>query len=448
LCCGAAVLRCCQKLSQYLYHNRLEKISLFENIFWRFRLLFAIFVTSSRLTSRSPSPKGIIMNTCTTGARHMSGNTTSGNSSGNTTSGNSSSNASTQMSGYQAGQTAAVADSALKTAIRQMEAAEHRAVLWFADIMNRRLYRMLGDSNMPQYAAAELNFSKTRSGDFMRLARKLEQLPAVKKSLATGDLGYTNALEIIKVATPNNEENWVAEAASVGRRELAEKVKRVRIKARRRRGRAAQAGQGSLLPQNPSEKELAAEVPVRVAMEMTPEQFARFEALLEKAHKLGAVPAGLDRVNTLLAGLDSLVQGTSNPATESNEKTSDESTRRRVFPPPFQIHVHRCPECGKSTVQTSRGEMEISTADAERAECDGRIKRPGQSNTATVPPARRTEVLERDRFRCRAPGCDNSRFLEVHHVKPKSRGGGNELENLITLCSGCHRLHHEGRLKI
>jgi hypothetical protein len=420
----------------------LEKISHFENIFWRFRLLFAIFATSSRLTSRSPSPKGIIMNVCTVGAGPVSSNTSSN------TSGNMSGNMSGQMSGYQAGQSAAVADSALKSAIRQMEAAEHRAVLWFADIMNRRLYCMLGYSNMAQYAAAELKFSKTRSGDFMRLARKLEQLPAVKKSLATGDLGYTNALEIIKVATPITQDKWVAEASSVGRRELAEKVKRVRKKARRRRGGAAQAGQGSLLPENPSEKELAAEVPVRVAMEMTPEQFARFEALLEKAHKLGAVPAGLDRVDTLLAGLDSLVRGTPNSATEGNEKTSAAQTRRRVFPPPFQIHVHRCPECGKSTVQTSRGEMEISNADAERAECDGRIKRPGQRNTATIPPGRRTEVLERDRFRCRAPGCGNSRFLEIHHVKPKSRGGGNELGNLITLCSGCHRLHHEGRLKI
>ncbi len=374
------------------------------------------------------------MNTCTTGVGFVSGNL-SGNSSGN-------------LSGFQAGQSAAVADSALKTAVRQMEAAEHRAVLWFADIMNRRLYRMLGYSNMPQYSTTELKFSKTRTGDFIRLARKLEQLPTVKKSLAGGSLGYTNALEIIKVATPITEDKWVAEATSIGHRELAEKVKRVRVKARRRRSGAAQAGQGSLLAENPSEKMLAAEIPVRIALEMTPEQFTRFEALLEKAHKLGAVPAGQNRVDTLLAGLDSLVQGTSTVTTKGGKRTYVKPTRRRVFPPPFQVHVQRCPECGKSTVQTSRGELEISKADAERAECDGRIKRPGRNNAATIPPGRRTEVLERDRFRCQAPGCGNSRFLEIHHVKPKSRGGGNELENLVTLCSGCHRLHHEGKLRV
>ena len=347
--------------------------------------------------------------------------------------------------GFQTGQSAAFADSSLKTAIREMDDAKHRAVLWFADIMTRRLYRMLGYSNMPQYAAAELKFSKTRAGDFIRLARKLDQLPAVKKSLTDGNLGYTKLVEIIKIATPVTEEHWIAEASKTGRRELAQKVKRVKAKARRRHN---QKGQGSLLKECPSEKILAAEAPVRVALEMTPEQYARFEALMEKVRKIGAVPSGASREDTLLAGLDELIRGTSNNVTQTNKKDSSQPTRRRVFSAPFQIHVHRCPECSKRSVQTSRGELEISEADAKRTECDARIKQPGKPNTATIAPGRRSDVLRRDRYRCRAPGCGNNRFLEVHHIQPRSRGGGNKLENLVTLCSGCHRLHHEGRLRI
>lgn len=346
--------------------------------------------------------------------------------------------------GFQAGQSADVADSSLKTAIREMDDAKHRAVLWFADIMNRRLYRMLGYSNMPQYAAAELKFSKTRAGDFMRLARKLDELPAVKKSLADGDLGYTKVVEIIKVATPVTEDHWVAEAAKTGRRELAKKVKRVKAKARLRH---AEKSQSSLLKESPTERKLAAETPVRMTLEMTPEQFARFEALMEKVRKIGAVPAGVSRVETLLAGLDELAAVTSNDVTQSDKGDSIKPTRRRVFSAPFQIHVHRCPECGISKVQTSRGELDLSEADAKRAECDARIKQPDKSNTATIAPGRRSEVLRRDRYRCRAPGCGNSRFLEVHHIQPRSQGGKNTLDNLITFCSGCHRLHHEGRLK-
>ena len=35
--------------------------------------------------------------------------------------------------------------------------------------------------------------------------------------------------------------------------------------------------------------------------------------------------------------------------------------------------------------------------------------------------------------------------LTVHHIVPVSDGGGDELTNLITLCTNCHvRVHQEG----
>lgn len=169
---------------------------------------------------------------------------------------------------------------------------------------------------------------------------------------------------------------------------------------------------------------------------------------MEKVRKSGAVLSGSDRVETILAGLDSLAHGTSNEANHCKKEISTDPTRRRVFPAPFQVHVHQCPDCHKSSVQTSRGELEMHSADIGRAACDARIKKPGKPNTATIAPGKRATVLRRDRFRCRAPGCSHSRFLEVHHIKPRAVGGQNDLENLITLCSGCHRLHHERRLRI
>lgn len=347
--------------------------------------------------------------------------------------------------GFKASQSPSVADSSLKSALVEIDDAKHRAVLWFADILKRGLYRKLGYSNMPQYATVELKFSKTRMGDFMRLARKLDELPAVRKSLANGDLGYTKVVEIIKVATPATQDSWVAEAAKTSRRELSKKVKRVKAKAQQRK---AAGNQGNLLGENKTEHRLATEAPVRVALEMTPEQFARFEALLEKVKKVGSVSGGAGRVDTLLAGLEELAHGTSASVNQRGTTASTNSTRRRVFPPPFQVHVHRCPDCGISTIQTSRGELVMGKTDAQRTRCDARVKKPGQPNKATIPPSRRHEVLRRDRLHCRAPGCGNTRFLEVHHLKPRVLGGNNELDNLVTLCSGCHRLFHEGNFNL
>jgi 5-methylcytosine-specific restriction endonuclease McrA len=55
----------------------------------------------------------------------------------------------------------------------------------------------------------------------------------------------------------------------------------------------------------------------------------------------------------------------------------------------------------------------------------------------------RRKVLARDRHRCRAPGCGRTRFLEVHHLKPRRRGGTNDPANLIALCVACHTMWHE-----
>ncbi len=56
--------------------------------------------------------------------------------------------------------------------------------------------------------------------------------------------------------------------------------------------------------------------------------------------------------------------------------------------------------------------------------------------------ALRKQALERDGWRCQS--CGSQRDLQVHHVKPRSQLGHDALENLITLCVGCHRRQHEG----
>lgn len=47
------------------------------------------------------------------------------------------------------------------------------------------------------------------------------------------------------------------------------------------------------------------------------------------------------------------------------------------------------------------------------------------------------EVKDRDNWTCRI--CGNKHRLEVHHIVKVIHGGENELDNLITLCTSCHR---------
>jgi 5-methylcytosine-specific restriction endonuclease McrA len=55
----------------------------------------------------------------------------------------------------------------------------------------------------------------------------------------------------------------------------------------------------------------------------------------------------------------------------------------------------------------------------------------------------RTEVLDRDEWRCQR--CGGKRNLDVHHVRPRSQGGFDVADNLIVLCRSCHTDAHRNK---
>ena len=55
----------------------------------------------------------------------------------------------------------------------------------------------------------------------------------------------------------------------------------------------------------------------------------------------------------------------------------------------------------------------------------------------------RDEILERYNHRC--ANCGSTDDLEIHHIVPVSLGGRDVIENLVPLCSSCHKAAHTGR---
>lgn len=68
-----------------------------------------------------------------------------------------------------------------------------------------------------------------------------------------------------------------------------------------------------------------------------------------------------------------------------------------------------------------------------------------------LPHARSTpqrRALRRDGHRCQVPGCSRA-AVHAHHIRYRSRGGGDEAENLVSLCAA-HHLHgvHRGFVRV
>jgi len=57
-----------------------------------------------------------------------------------------------------------------------------------------------------------------------------------------------------------------------------------------------------------------------------------------------------------------------------------------------------------------------------------------------IPNAIRRAVYVREGYVCAL--CERSDVIHVHHVRPRSLGGMNDLGNLIALCPVCHAIAH------
>ena len=64
----------------------------------------------------------------------------------------------------------------------------------------------------------------------------------------------------------------------------------------------------------------------------------------------------------------------------------------------------------------------------------------------TIPPKLRRFILHRDRGACTADGCRSRYRLQPHHIKPRSKGGSHDPDNLTTLCWFHHHvvIHRNG----
>jgi 5-methylcytosine-specific restriction endonuclease McrA len=74
--------------------------------------------------------------------------------------------------------------------------------------------------------------------------------------------------------------------------------------------------------------------------------------------------------------------------------------------------------------------------------------RPGQKQPRLLLEAKaydhlRRQVLERDGWRCQH--CGRATNLEVHQIRWRSRLGDDARENLISLCTDCHKTIYSGK---
>ncbi len=322
-----------------------------------------------------------------------------------------------------------------------------RTIFYLRAVLDRRILLRLGFTRITDYAQHYAALTPRQTQEFLVLSNRLGELPDIAAALGRGDLTWSQAREITRAATPENQKELIDLARSVSRQEL-----RVRIRAGvldpasppipaepppefraplvgRDERRAESPNRPPLRPpvrSAPVERTLTTAIAdeQHLRLRLTAEQYARWESLLEERRKQ---QPGLTAVEVVLDALAAAPAAAGTP----------ESSRA-----PYLIVLMTCPACGDTRIPTSRGEATASAALLAAANCDASVEQPDGNRRQVVLPRLRRLALQRARYACEAAGCRHTRFLEIHHRVPVAVGGRTEMDNLIVLCSRCHRSLH------
>jgi hypothetical protein len=348
------------------------------------------------------------------------------------------------------------AHEALSRLARERAAADAEEGRWLLAALRSAAHVHLGYGSFVEYVERLFGYKPRSTQEKLRVAEALEELPAVAEALETGGLNWSAARELTRVAVAQTERDWLAFARGKTVHQLE----------------AVVAGKSpGDQPSSAGEADAQRHV---LRFEVAPETLALFREAMSKLRRSGTP---LDDDSALMLMARHVLGG---PGDEGRAS--------------YQIALSICPECGKGH-QQARGELVavgaevVAMADCdsqhlgplaptiasegpvanegahvgakrlrERSECQGDCPargkgagtppKKGARAKQTVSPATRRAVLRRDRRRCVVPGCRNSLFLDLHHIEPRSEGGGNEADNLITLCGAHHRAMHRGELGV
>jgi hypothetical protein len=281
---------------------------------------------------------------------------------------------------------------------------------------------MLGYGSFVEYVERLFGYAPRCTHDRVRVAEALELLPALSCALRKGELCWSVVRELTRVATPQNEAEWIAIGKGRTVRDVEELVAGHHYGDR---------------PSDPRDERARRHA---LRFDVSAETYALFrEAIAKERRDAGG---GIDDDAALMMLARRCLGGARDEGRSSHQI----------------VHL-RCPDCAK-TRQVGGGQMVVvGSEQAEMAECDAQHVHADEASThvgrttseratQSIPPATRRLIVRRDGGRCRVPGCRAAVFLDVHHVFPRSEGGDHAPEHLLLLCGAHHTAVHRGQLFI
>jgi hypothetical protein len=374
-----------------------------------------------------------------------------------------------------------------------LTAATCRFLLLVADFDARRGWEPWEMPSCAAWLSWKCQVAPGTAREQVRVARSLGSLPLITGEFAAGRLSYAKVRALTRIATPDTDADLAEMAMPMTAGQLerfARAHRRVtreqdgEVRARRKltwgwvddhefafRGllppdqaavvlQALRAARGDLEhPHDVEGHDVSAETRAELLDRRDTQEGIRWDApnppppgkdyatdladaLVEIcAAYLGARSAGADNADVYQV----VIHAGAEAITADEPEDVSAETRPPISHPAYlgRCHVEAGPAISPQALRVIACNATITSMVHD---ADGTVIAVGDKTRKPSGKLRRA-VRERDRYRCRFPGCE-SRRIDIHHIVYWANGGKTRLENLICLCKRHHHLVHEKDLII
>lgn len=368
-------------------------------------------------------------------------------------------------------------ESELVSLAAQINAATCRWLALAAEFDRRGAHEAFGFNSCATWLAWRCSLTARAAREQLRVARSMEDLPKIHAEFAAGRLSYSKVRALSRVAEPAMEDELIELAHCSTASQLERLMRAYRtataeddeIAADRRHLTTWWEDDGTLtingnLPAEEGALLLKALDLARA--ELFASYTADAAAFDESADWRGEAPAKPNAADAFVAIAETTIAQGAQAASggdrhqvivhvDATAKTPEVKaaapkggSAEPPEPPPGQGVI--------GIARASISDVPLSPEVARRLACDASIVTLVEADgvplsvgrkTRSIPPAIRRALNSRDGC-CAYPGCEQSKFVDAHHMLHWADGGETSMDNLLLLCRRHHRLVHEGGVTI
>ncbi|MCM2280242.1 MAG: HNH endonuclease [Bdellovibrionaceae bacterium] len=357
--------------------------------------------------------------------------------------------------------------------VAKLKSCEAELILCLQEVDRFLVHRFLGYNNLHQYAMRALKLSEAQSYAYITVARKARELPLLQQAITAGELTVSKAVRITSVINGENQRKWIGLALELPKRDLEREVARVNP-------RAARPEQARFLDAHTLElstplsesgyrklervRELMSSsqrewVSLEHAIESLAEFYLQRKDPVRRAERAERRRRRTDSISgfghdvtvaTSIAnfGATETTEASQTPVLGNAATNTHDQAPGFVTPSPSDEKLARArtSEVALSFLekQAHQGSPEFSL----HTSCRPSLRTTPQSRRRPLPAASQHHVHLRDQGSCQArlpdgAVCGSRVWLEVHHLTPRSEGGTDAVDNLLTLCRAHHQAWHQ-----